>query len=94
MAKVKSFLIDGHVCRFWSRDHDPPHFHVVPDDREWEIKIFIGETISKEELVMEKLGKKGPRRQVKRELLEQVLLHQSALLEQWFSIRCGEGMKP
>ena len=40
MPRVASFDLPGIDCRFYSNDHEPPHFHAKRKD-EWEYRVFF-----------------------------------------------------
>lgn len=83
MTRGDAFRIAGFTLWFWSHDHRPPHFHVKRAG-EWEIRVFIETTTSRElafSTVFEK--RPGPSRATRRTLAALVVEHGEALLLEW-----------
>lgn len=40
MVLVRAFSIPGLQCRFYSSDHEPPHFHAKRKG-EWEVRVYF-----------------------------------------------------
>lgn len=40
MPRVASFELPGIDCRFYSNDHEPPHFHAIRKGK-WEYRVFF-----------------------------------------------------
>ena len=83
MAKVRAFAVAGLDLRFYSNDHDPPHFHAIKLGH-WKITIHFT-LCTTSNLAYEKKWYKttGPKSADCKALLEQVLNYRHALLIEW-----------
>lgn len=88
MARVKAFSVEGLDLRFFSNDHDPPHFHALHAGGGWEVSVHFLEA-SESMLV----GFRPPARRMaarhRRALVNGAECHRAALLLEWESIRDG-----
>lgn len=81
MGKVEAFTIAGLDLWFNSIDHRPPHFHARCPGR-WEIRVYILEC-TETQLSYEVKWGANPIRRHREQLLERVVGHRVALLEEW-----------
>ena len=89
MPTVSAFGIAGLDLRFYTNDHEPPHFHAIKRG-DWVIRVFFTQC-TKDELVygQEGTSTKAPTSAVRKALLEQVLAHQFDLMVEWEATRPG-----
>jgi hypothetical protein len=84
MPSVKCFTIEGLQCIVHTRDHHPPHFHVIRTG-EWEIKVGILTTTEREldyEIVWPNKLKKIQASYSNR-LIKVVTENRTRLLDEW-----------
>lgn len=84
MPKVQAFSIPGLEVRFYSSDHLPPHIHVI-DVGEWEIRVYFLRCTNDQldyDIKWPK-GFDGPQRNVRKQILQQVLKHRGDLFDEW-----------
>jgi hypothetical protein len=82
VPKVACFEVAGVNLRFYSNDHEPPHFHAVKPG-EWEVRVFFtkppGEMIS----IEYSKKKNRPTKKDLAEIVKKTQEHQFELYEQW-----------
>ncbi len=93
MPKVAAFEINGLELRFYSFDHNPPHFHVIkPGD--WEIVVNILSTTEDTLDGRVRWSKRSgqPSAAVQRQIAQRVAGSRQQLLEEWESkVQVSEG---
>jgi hypothetical protein len=84
LGQVEAFEIDGLKLWINSSDHLPPHFHAKRRGQ-WEIRVFFLTCTDKnlDFNVKFQFGKKGPSAADQAAILELVLEHRAALLQEW-----------
>jgi hypothetical protein len=87
MAKVRAFSIEGITCWFPSNDHAPPHFHAKRTGA-WEMRVyFLLYEQEMFELKWQKSNKTRISKQDRQRIIEMVISHRNALLQEWETIR-------
>lgn len=88
MARVKAFSVEGLDLRFFSNDHDPPHFHAFHRGGDWEVTVLFNEAPGQ---MLSRLRPGGARMRAshKRALLDGAENHRAELLIEWESIGGG-----
>lgn len=81
MGKVEAFAIGGLELWFYSSDHLPAHMHVSRAGH-WEIRVYLLEC-AENHLACDRVWGSSPSRRYRRMILEAVLRHRVALLEEW-----------
>ena len=82
MGQVEAFALPGLKLWFNSSDHLPQHLHVKRRS-EWEIRVFFLECTEDNLACDHKWGRKSPSATDRAAILEAVLEHRVALLEEW-----------
>lgn len=80
MGTLKTFSIEGMKIWFWSKDHNPPHFHVKRDGQ-WEYRVFFQEEES-QRMFDQKWGRLLSKAD-KKLLREKVIQHREAIFKEW-----------
>jgi hypothetical protein len=82
LGRVEAFTLEG--LKLWvnSSDHLPPHLHAGRRG-EWEISVFFLECSDSHFVFELKWGKKGPSGSDRAAILQAVLEHRVALLQEW-----------
>jgi hypothetical protein len=81
VGRVEVFAIDGLELWFYSSDHLPAHIHVSRAG-EWEIRVYLLEC-AENHLAYDRVWGGEPSRRHRGMILEGVLQHRVALLEEW-----------
>lgn len=89
MPTVRAFGVAGLDLRFYTCDHDPPHFQAIKRGA-WVIRVYFTQC-TEDELVYDKVGAamRAPTSSDRKALLEQVLAHQYELQIEWEATRPG-----
>ena len=87
MATVKSFTISGLQAqwRLGDGEHGPAHFHLLPKNEKWEVRIYIRAcTVGHLEYVIKKPKSfAGLTSKQEKAILAEVLANQNELLREW-----------
>lgn len=81
MAKLSSFSIAGVEMWFWSRDHNPPHFHAKVHGA-WEVQVYFLEE-PEGAMFRFKWQKRPFLSRHRKALAERVVAHRFELLQEW-----------
>jgi hypothetical protein len=81
VGRVDAFAIEGLEMWFYSSDHLPAHIHISRPG-EWEIRVYLLEC-TEGHLAYDRVRGGGPSKGHRRMILEGVLQHRVALLEEW-----------
>jgi hypothetical protein len=81
VGRVEAFAIDGLELWFYSSDHLPAHIHVRRAG-EWEIRVYLLEC-TEGYLACDRVWGGEPSKRHRKMILEGVLQHRAALLEEW-----------
>ena len=79
MGELTAFSIEGMKIWFWSKDHNPPHFHVKRDGQ-WEYRVFFLEVAVP---MFERQWGKLLSRADRRLLTEKVIQHRDEIFREW-----------
>ena len=82
MGQVEAFTLQGLKLWFNSSDHLPPHVHVKRRG-DWEIRVFFLECTENHLACEHNWGRRSPSATERSAILEAVLEHRVALLEEW-----------
>ncbi len=85
MATVQAFCIAGVKCWFWSRDHQPPHFHAKKDGQ-WEVKVRFLEPVTTM-IEYESWSKRDLSRRERVQVCGNAESHRDELLREWERIQ-------
>jgi len=79
MPRVASFELPGIDCRFYSNDHEPPHFHARRKG-EWEYRVFF---LLRTEQMLELKWGSGASARDRKALCDAAEEHRAALMQEW-----------
>jgi Domain of unknown function (DUF4160) len=82
VGQVDVVEIQGLKLWFNSSDHTPPHLHVSRRGK-WEIRVMILECTEGTLVYDLKWGRSGPPSSDRAQILQAVLEHREALLQEW-----------
>jgi hypothetical protein len=81
MAKLRSFSIAGVEMWFWSKDHNPPHFHAKVEGA-WEVQVYFLEAPGGA-MFRFKWQKRPFLGRHRKALAQQAAAHRFELLQEW-----------
>ena len=79
MPRVASFELPGIDCRFYSNDHEPPHFHARRKG-EWEYRVYF--LLRREQMLELKWGSGASAKDLNA-LCDAGEAHRAALMQEW-----------
>ena len=82
MGKVDCFTLDGINMWFWSKDHNPPHFHAEKPGK-WEVKVKFLESTKYGLFEVEWSEAKSIPKSDLKQLSKMVVMHRDNLLMEW-----------
>ena len=87
MPRVRCIAQAGVELLFYSNDHNPPHFHAVKRDH-WHYRVRF--LMHEAEMLQRKTGPCFMPGNIRRQLLANVALCRSRLLEEWEATRSDD----
>lgn len=79
MPRVASFDLPGIDCRFYSNDHEPPHYHAKRTGR-WQCRVFF---MAPRGQMLELEWGRQPTAKERKALCDAAEEHRAALLQEW-----------
>jgi len=79
MPRVASFELPGIHCRFYSKDHEPPHFHAIRRGI-WEYRVYF--LLRRERMLELKWGSDASTKD-RKALCNAAVEHRAGLMQEW-----------